>query len=311
MNTADRRLSARLYRWLFARRKTPYAQGAYRMYGALRRLDRPVFVIGMTRSGTTVFSKTLAQTPELLNWSEANRMWDPVGYPFEETKVDRPQWLLDPQGYMDSTFETAGMAYYAAIPGICALHFDVHRGQATRFMNKSPLNTLRVWKIAELFPDARYVNLVRDPRAVLRSWFRHFGKKLNRKEGYGFVEQNGNTLYQLRDRTFTYDELLERFVHAYAYVLDRQITQFYDLPADQHRLVRYEDFCADVHGTLKQVDATLQLDSKLRDWHAIPANYENRNFKFRSEFSPGQIARIEEVCGHIMDRFGYQREAVA
>ena len=93
---------------LFARRQNEAAQEAFEAFASAHPLRRPVFVIGMTRSGTSLLTRLLARTTALATWSEANEMWDPAGYPWEADRVRRPLWSLDPQGYTDALRATDG-----------------------------------------------------------------------------------------------------------------------------------------------------------------------------------------------------------
>jgi hypothetical protein len=48
----------------------------------ISQLHNPIFIIGTARSGTTLLVRLLGSHPDIANWSEANVIWDPTGYPY-------------------------------------------------------------------------------------------------------------------------------------------------------------------------------------------------------------------------------------
>jgi hypothetical protein len=293
---------------LFARRETPAAQAAFEAFAASHPLRRPVFVIGMTRSGTSVLTRLLARTSALSNWSEANDMWDPAGYPWEADRVKRPLWSLDPEGYTATLRDQNGGwdgPYYRAVPGICAMHVAAHGAQGARFLNKSPMNGLRIDMLRRLFPDAAFVGTVRDPRSVIRSLADHTAGKLERHPRSGVRRRTDGTVeaYVVDGVEFTRTAFLERLCASYCLVVDRQLDTFATLDPAGKAETSYEDFVADIHGVLRTIDARLGLAPAARDWKDIPARQDNRNAK--SGLTGEEMALVEERCGPLIRRLGY------
>ena len=145
------------------------------------------------------------------------------------------------------------------------------RGRA-RFLNKNPLQTLRVGFLARLFPDARFVHLVRHPHRVLRSqldlvrmWARVLaGAPHDWRSAFSDTFMPPGRLHPRTPRWEAIEAAEERnpaLAAALALVDFEQVFRAHSAAADVaprvHRL-RYEDLMADVRGSLGQVLAHLE-----------------------------------------------------
>lgn len=309
MAVIDQRAFKLIFDRLFAARLSRSAQVVFRLYAALRPLRRPIFVIGAGRSGTRVFTHYLSMSSEIVNWTEANEMWDPVGFPWQADKVPRPFYPINPQGYTDSVVAQNGLAYFKAVPGMCAMYTAAHKGMFghARFLNKSPMNALRVELIYSLFPDACFISLVRDPRAVVRSWAEKSGPKLNRHPRSGTEKaEDGSTVFIVNGVRYGWREMLERLSNSWCYVVKRQLEQLEVVPDEQRFSTSYEEFTSDLHGVLCEIDQKFFLDPEKRYWNQIPESLENRNAKFEKELSVSEIDLIGSECKIVMEQLGYE-----
>ncbi|MEP7044281.1 MAG: sulfotransferase [Dokdonella sp.] len=128
--------------------------------------DRPVFIISPPRSGSSLFFETLAQSPSAFTiGGESHGIFE--GIPALDTAA---------LGYASNRVDAA-----AATPEIAAQLrerfrlrlFDRQRNAPTsahvRLLEKTPKNALRIPFLQQIFPDALFVYLYRDPREVLAS----------------------------------------------------------------------------------------------------------------------------------------------
>lgn len=124
-------------------------------YAAGRRLDRPVFIIGAPRSGTSLLYSVLRSAPVFAHWpGEAHEVWEADYHPA----------LRD----WESNALTAADVDEKAAAKIRRAFFLV-AGSRRRLIDKTPRNALRVSFVDAIFPDARYVHLVRDGRENVNS----------------------------------------------------------------------------------------------------------------------------------------------
>lgn len=124
------------------------------------KLDRPVFVIGAPRSGTSMLYAILRTSSHLQHWpGEAHEVWEADHHPAL-------------RGW-DSNALTAADADERTAERIRRSFFLV-TGARRRLIDKTPRNALRIPFIEKVFPDARYVFLIRDGRdnvnSLINAW---------------------------------------------------------------------------------------------------------------------------------------------
>jgi tetratricopeptide (TPR) repeat protein len=135
---------------------TPQWIGAVRAQS--KHSNRPVLVIGMPRSGTTLVEQVLASHPEVHGAGELT-YWD--------TSTAR-EWaaLVD--------LDTAPAAVGRLASGYLAL-LDRLAPAAARVVDKLPMNFLFAGLIHAALPEARFVHVERDPKdTCLSIYFQHF-----------------------------------------------------------------------------------------------------------------------------------------
>jgi tetratricopeptide (TPR) repeat protein len=120
-----------------------------------------IFFTGFPRSGTTLLEQILASHPDVAALDEREVLIDSTGDLFaSDPKLDRLARLdaAEAAHYRD--------AYWRGVSQYCP---DV-AGKV--FVDKHPLNSVRLPLIAKLFPDAKILFALRDPRDVVLSGFR-------------------------------------------------------------------------------------------------------------------------------------------
>jgi tetratricopeptide (TPR) repeat protein len=123
-----------------------------------------VFLLGFTRSGTTLLEQVLASHPDVVALEERESLIDAVrSYMRQPADLDR---LLTASA---GDHLQARECYWRRVAaGGCD-------PQGKVFVDKYPMNTLKLPLIARLFPNARILFAIRDPRDVVLSCFRrHF-----------------------------------------------------------------------------------------------------------------------------------------
>jgi hypothetical protein len=118
--------------------------------------ERPVFVIGCPRSGTTVVFDLLRRSPGLASiGQEGHVLWESFHHPREHG------WRSNTLGPGDiRSFERRYLAWTIS---------SLARPSGGRFLDKTPRNSLRLPYLDALFPDAAFVFVQRDGRATVSS----------------------------------------------------------------------------------------------------------------------------------------------
>jgi len=124
-------------------------------------IETHVFLLGFPRSGTTLLEQVLASHPQVEALEERETLIDAM-----RAYLAQPEDLDRLAQASDADLAPLRAAYWArAREGGARLDRKV-------FVDKHPLNTLKLPLIARLFPDARILFARRDPRDVVLSCYR-------------------------------------------------------------------------------------------------------------------------------------------
>ena len=152
---------------------------------------RPIFIVGMNGSGTTVFTSSLARhknlygfpgeskvipyylsrLPEfgdLSNTDNFRRLLKDIRQNYSFTSWNGHTELPEPEHWQDIEHSLQG-----AINAVM-VHF-ANRENKTRWCEKTPMNAQHIEAIAEAFPNARFIHMIRDGRDAALSFQRRFG----------------------------------------------------------------------------------------------------------------------------------------
>lgn len=166
-----------------------------------------------------------------------------------------------------------------------------------RVILKNPPHSCRIKVLLELFPEAKFIHIVRDPYVVFPSTI-HLRRSMYRKHG-------------LQRPTFTgLDELvLATYIELYRKLDEgRKLvdpSRFYEL--------RYEDLIDDPEGQMRRLYEYLGLgrferyQPSLRQYLAEHAGYQTNIYELDAE----QRAIVTQRWGEVIDRYGYSRATVA
>lgn len=120
-----------------------------------------VFVVGFPRSGTTLLENVLIGNPEVVALQEQALLLDGVR---DLLSNDEGRARLAALGPDEA--EQYRAAYWQRVA-----HRGVEAGGKV-FVDTTPLNTMKLPLVAKLFPDAKVLFAIRDPRDVVLSCFR-------------------------------------------------------------------------------------------------------------------------------------------
>ncbi len=130
-----------------------------------RLLEKPVFIVAAPRSGSTLLFETLACSPAFNTFGgEAHWLIEDVG----ALRPGAPGVDSNRLTAIQATPQVSATIRQAAIARL-----QGHQGQAPteagRLLEKTPKNSLRIPFLRQVFPDARFIVLWRDPRENLSS----------------------------------------------------------------------------------------------------------------------------------------------
>ena len=162
---------------------------------------------------------------------------------------------------------------------------------SARIVMKSPPHTARVKLILELYPDARFIHIVRDPRVVIPSTVRTWERMMDAVS------------LQIRRPRPLEDQILDTFQLMYdRFEQDKSL-----IPANQFYQLRYEELVANPKAVLEAIYRQLDLGDFEVARPAVQSyldgvkNYKTNKFQPDSEL----VAKITQRCGDYIRRYGY------
>jgi hypothetical protein len=132
---------------------------------SVRLCEHPVFIIGSPRSGTTALAWSLARHPAFWACGETQLLLDLFGdgrleVNYERRSAPDGSWLHEAQVRREMFLAFVG----AGVNGLFT-----NRSRGLRWIDKTPGYTLMVDTVADLFPGALFIHLLRDGRRVVHS----------------------------------------------------------------------------------------------------------------------------------------------
>lgn len=156
----------------------------------------PVFLVGFVRSGTTWLDQILSSHPDIAVMEEHDHFVDASrDLVIADGELDRIGALSDAQ------INAYRNAYWRRAEAV--LKDDIAR---PLIIDKAPLNTAQLPLIARLFPEARIIFALRDPRDCVMSAFQQYFQ-LNVGMAYFLDMQTSAVFY---DKVMTIGELTRR-----------------------------------------------------------------------------------------------------
>ena len=158
--------------------------------------ERPIFVFGMPRSGTTLSERIIGSHPQARPGGELPYFQNVM----QELGFDR----LRPVFFLNNMTRIGSSDAARIAEGYLAILRRVSR-TADRIVDKMPHNFEHMWLIALLFPNASFIHARRDPMATCVSCFT---SPLNESHSYSGALETLGRYYRLYDQlTGHWDEV--------------------------------------------------------------------------------------------------------
>lgn len=290
----------------------------------------PLFILGHWRSGTT-FLHTLISRDPALGFPSLWQTFTPYGFPLRglfEGFLPRTRLIDSIKADFDApNEEEAALAALGDLSFFLCYYFprDAERlfrqsvffeglgregqeqwkrnylwflrsvtrsEQGKRLVLKNPANTARIPTLLEMFPDARFIHLRRNPYEVYAStrhmWIRLLGRMALQRVSVAHVEQRVTQTY-------------ERLMRAY-------FEQKQQIPEGRLYEMSYEDLQADPMGCVREAYEQLDLPAfeqaapAMREYLAEQQGYRKNRYTYDAQM----IKHVREHWGFAIDRWGYE-----
>ncbi len=264
----------------------------------------PIFIVGAPRSGTNIFYRTLARHPDLAWISNITKKFPSSLWltrlimlfrddhrPTEANNV----W----QKFTGSDHESLGRDDVTAAVGKylrAVVENNLQIFKKPRFVNKCPGNSVRIDFLKEIFPDAIFIHIIRDGRAVgysiMRSRLAHAG-------AYWSVKPPGwRDLLKL--------PLVDACALQWKMTVKAILQSAKNLPRKQYLAIKYEDLVARPVELFKQVAEKCNLVWQEDLLQTITTGMDNRNFKWQTEMQDADKDRLNALLCDFLQQLGYE-----
>ena len=264
----------------------------------------PIFIVGAPRSGTNIFYRTLALHPDLAWISNITKkipsslwltriimLFRDDHRPTEANNV----W----QKFVGNDHESLGRDDVTAAAGKylrTVVQNNLRIFNKSRFVNKCPGNSVRIEFLKEIFPDAIFIHIIRDGRAVgysiIRSGLEHSG-------AYWSVKPPGwRDLLKL--------PLVDACALQWKMTVKAILQSAKKLPRKQYMAVKYEDLVARPAEIFKHVAEKCGLVWPEDLLQAITAGMENRNYKWQTEMQDADKNTLNVLLCDFLKQLGYE-----
>lgn len=279
-------------------------------------LRAPIIVVGTHRSGTTFLGKVFRAHPDVAYWEEPRHVWT---------------WS---HNFKPDDALTARDATKRVKRHIRTVFGEYTAGQGkTRFCEKTPSNCLRLPFILEVFPDAKFVHIYRDGRAVVRStnevlkrgpdthWMAKRLRGTPIWEWPAYLPRAWRTIVRkLRGKSMSFwgprppgwrAWLKEHPMHValalqWAHTIEPVLAFRETVPKDQWIDMKYEDFMADAAGKTRELLAFAGLrDDEGPIAYVTERVDPTRQDKWRTQLDAQTLADMRPHLEPMLTRLGY------
>jgi len=285
MNFSVRLLKVKTYRIIF---------NIFPKYAVL---NRPVFIIGCGRSGTTILGRLLAQHPQLAYLNEPRYIW------LHEPRTDI--WSQQAQlhnGQLKLSAKDVTATASSKIQKEFAL--QVYLQGRKRLVEKLPVNSFRINFINQIFPDALFIHLIRNGVEVAYS-IAEYAKK---EPWFGEEDYKWHSLVDYAVKTgeqvlvhLCTDNLLRGMLEWYLSVESAK-EGLKALPSERSLEIRYENL----------IKEPLSVCERIEDFIGIDQNSKMREFAATNIYRKSQLADMTslnsamyEIGGNLLVELGY------
>ena len=167
-----------------------------------------------------------------------------------------------------------------------------------RFLARYPANGLRIEYLHAVYPEAFFVHLVRDGRAVTQSVLRMREKDATLDAWWGARPRTWRALEKLPP--------LEAVSRQWVDVVTAIRASGATLPPDRYMELRYEDLAASPVDELHRFCDFCHLRWDAAIGEALAEGMQSRNYKWREAFTPADVSTMENIMGPLLRELGYE-----
>ena len=302
-------------------------------------IERPIFFIGMPRSGTTVIFEAFSAHPELAWFSQYfNRLprfpsvallsrivdldprlrrrteaSDRGRRPWNDLRVGPSEAVLAWRHYCGTRFPDDFLIDERA-PAAERRRLQATVSKLLRYQGKQRFvakvtGPPRIGYLTSLFDDALFIHVIRDGRAVVQSLMRvPFWKDTFRLREPAW--RNGLTDGELERWMRLGRSPIALAALEWGAVIRTARREAERLPDGRYQEVRYEDFVSDPHETLDRLLSFCALRRSAYPHEILDSRFSLRdmNRQWRDRLGADELRALDEAIGDLLVEIGYRPE---
>ncbi len=261
-------------------------------------VQNPVFVMGFTRSGKTLISNLLAEHPAIAAFpGEANNLWHPETHPwpYSRYRSELPPYWAGPSLHTAKSLELRYPRHGDHIRTVFGAFCWRNRGKT--FLHESAKIAFLVPYILSLFPEARFINVLRDGRCAAYLEARKVSRGLGTNR-WRFADYESGMQFE--------DVLAKCATSWQEHATEAQRLRTGNSPLRPTRFldVRYEKFCDRPVAELLRICEFVGADpSAIPD--PLPVQISNKNGEVEIGIEAGALRILDDVIGSMRAKCGY------
>jgi hypothetical protein len=161
-------------------------------------LEKPIFILGCGRSGTTIIGKSLSYHPDVAYMNEPRRLWSEC-YPETDIWSQNSKVVCGRMVLTDMDVKESKTKKLKAL-----LEYEMRRVNARVLVEKTPVNNYRTSFIQAMFPQAKYICIFRNGLEVARS----IEKIAARGLWFGYNDYKWNEILSTAQKLGVYPDLV-------------------------------------------------------------------------------------------------------
>ena len=293
-------------------------------------INKPIFIVGSERSGTTFLYNMLAIHPDVCWFSaitdrfqsfpELSFIHRIVNIPILGVYIKK-RIIKATKGHhlVISPREGAGIynAHFINDRKLTELNMDkgkensfkkivqVHLQMTgkSRFLTKRPMNIQRIRLLNAMFPDAYFVHIIRDGRASANSFFQTSWWKDH--DFWWLGQQQAQNHKRDPHKRDPIELCALHWQHNVIEVLRNRT-----LLKNRYMEIRYESFVEDVWGTIASVLDFCHLRQEKKYIELLPECATNMNYKWKKYLSVNQQKTLTATLYPLLAKLGYVKSRI-
>lgn len=259
-------------------------------------LKKPLFLIGSPRSGTTFLGNCLASLPEF-------------SYHFEPIATKASARYCYNQLWSEQKLAWFYRNVYAWL-------MRIHANGDLRFAEKTPRNCFIIPFLAQTFPEAQFIHIIRDGRDVALSlskkpWFLAAQANSGRYEPGGYPYGPYSQFWVEEDRRQEFEETsdIHRCIWVWKRFTEDALSAASTLPSERYCEVRYESIGETPQLCAEQLLDFMRIDnpsSRAAFTQALNTVDPNLSGQWRTGLTDEDLSVVEQEAGSLLSALSYQ-----